>query len=348
MGTAAFPTADVCYATVDFADSLDHLAIVLWQDLAVLWPRMKKHRVFTISPFCDNEHGWFTFRDRALRLLKSAPPPKLQRELEQARLRNDHTTAKVLAAAIETYRAPTGQHDLHDGSPIRLIRETHRAIMADPISLRTTSSAHLFSLRTAQGTEAAAAAASAAAAAAVVAGIVPSDPATWPCVLGAEDPPPFATSFEFTPATTVAAIVNEWKVGTRRQDGSCGPPVKELEARYGPTVRTGKSSSGSSYRSKKYRGNQAVDNKFAKRKRVYDIIEAEGADGATRLQGLIEAQFGAESPPDEAQVRWLLDSLKEQDPRHAELAARAQTGALKRRKIASAPVAGAPVVGGIV
>jgi len=203
-------------------------------------------------------------------------------------------------------------------------------------------------VRTAQVKEASAVAASAAAAAAVESGIVPSDPESWPCVRSIEYPPPFATSFEFAPVKSVADLVNEWKVGTRRQDGSCGPPVKVLEARYGPTVRTGKSSSGSSYRSKKYRGNQAVDNVFAKRKRVYDIIEAEGTDGATRLQGLIEAQFGDVSPPDEAQVRWLLNYLKEQDPRHAELAARAQTGAQKRQKFVSFPVAGAPVVGGLV
>jgi len=60
------------------------------------------------------------------------------------------------------------------------------------------------------------------------------------------------------------------------------------------------------------------------------------------------ARFGDASPRDEAQVQWLLHSLKEQDPRHAELAAHGQTRPQKRRKTATLPVDSSPVVGGVV
>lgn len=123
MGTDDF---DVCFATRDFADALDHLATVLWQDLAVLWPRMKRHPIFTVSPFSDNSFGWLTYRDRALRLQRDEQPKALDNLAEQARLRNDFETARAITSVAEVMRAPQGSFSLHESS-VQLIRETHRA-----------------------------------------------------------------------------------------------------------------------------------------------------------------------------------------------------------------------------
>lgn len=95
-----------------------------------------------------------------------------------------------------------------------------------------------------------------------------NDPETWP-LASAKDPPPyFALGFTFSTVVSVQELSDEWSLGSLRQDGTRGPPVKALEERYGPAVRTGMGQSGSSYRSKKYRNSQAVDYQFAKRKRV--------------------------------------------------------------------------------
>lgn len=105
--------------------------------------------------------------------------------------------------------------------------------------------------------------------------------------------------------------------------------MKALEEHYGPSVRSGKSK-GHSYRSRRYHQTQKVDNQFAKRKRVYDIVEAEGIDGVKRLQGLIAAQYGSAAASNEEQIRWLFTKLKEDDPRHEALKRRAQEGIAKK------------------
>ena len=112
------------------------------------------------------------------------------------------------------------------------------------------------------------------------------------------------------------------------------PPVRFLESRYGPRVRNGKPSQGSSYRSKAVRGSQRVDNAFAKRKRVYEAIER---GDARQLQGLVDAQFGVGAPPCHDHMTWLFQKLKEDDVRYQDLSSRAKYGAQKRARSGSAP-----------
>jgi hypothetical protein len=133
----------------------------------------------------------------------------------------------------------------------------------------------------------------------------------------------------------VQELSDEWTAGALRQGGTRGPPVKALEEHYGPGVRNGKPNRGSSYRSTRYRKSRTEDNHFAKRKRVYDIIDAEGAEGVTRLQGLIDAKFGtvgAGVSPREDHVQWLFKKLTQDDPSYEKHKERAIEGAHKRRK----------------
>jgi hypothetical protein len=75
---------------------LEHLAVVLWQDLAVLHPYMSDHEVFGTSPFADDSFGFYTFRDQLVARIAASPSAKVEAEAEAARRRGDIQTASVL------------------------------------------------------------------------------------------------------------------------------------------------------------------------------------------------------------------------------------------------------------
>jgi hypothetical protein len=155
---------------------------------------------------------------------------------------------------------------------------------------------------TAAAVSAAAAAARASAEAAADATVSASHPATWRLISPEETLPAFATNFQFGAPPTVRLLFEKYEIG--HDPGGAAPrlpPVKHLEARYGPAVRSGKTG-GFSWRSSHYRGSQRVDNAFSKRKRAFDVFDVEGKEGANRLEARIQTHFGAEYSPSWTQV----------------------------------------------
>ena len=262
-------------------EALDYCADVLWQDLAVLWPQIRNHRIFTVAPFADNTFGWIDYRNSALQTQQDSATQALSLEAELFHRQGNFEVARAMTVAVDAvkaaYSGAPGGMSLQGAAPIRLLRETRAAATetqrAVVSSLGTGSAQFLQSLRAARANEVQAPALSGGS-------IVPSDPtSTWPCIGADDDPPDFALSFHFSKVKNVKELYDDWTAGALRQDGTRGPPVKALEKHYRPGVRNGKQNKGSSYRSMRYRRSRTEDNHFAKRKRVHDVIEAEGAEG---------------------------------------------------------------------
>jgi Transcriptional activator of glycolytic enzymes len=328
VGTPAFPTEDVCYATRDFIALLAHFATVLWQDLAVMWLDMEDNIVFTQHPFADNSVGWVEFRDKARAFVAACPSPALSIEAELARQRGDVRQAAVLEVVARECSGAGGAH----------ARDTHRLVAslaasaAAATSLSTLPQAALTALRveraaaTRQAEEAGAAAAEALAAEAA---INLKDPRSWPKVGPNETLPKFASSYEFESVISPQEVADEFLRGAEGK-----PAVRDLEEAYGPSIRTGSKLTGSSYRSRKVdpRGTQRKDNAFSKRKLAYDIIESEGEEGVTRLEAMVTAKFGSDAQATTGQMEWLFRALTSERDGFEKRSQNAKEGAKKRAR----------------
>lgn len=124
--------------------ALRHFATVLWQDLAVLWPRMKKHPIFSQRPFSDNSFGWITFREKVALKVADSPSPELTEAAERARRRGDIMQAQVLSMVAKEARAAAAV----PARPHPMLEETHQMVSSlVTTSLCTLSPTALASLR---------------------------------------------------------------------------------------------------------------------------------------------------------------------------------------------------------
>ena len=132
--------------------------------------------------------------------------------------------------------------------------------------------------------------------------------------------------FEFKSVASVKELEEKYMSGA--------PAVRDLEAKYGPGVRNGKKGKGSSYRSKAlHGGSQRKDNAFAKRKLVYEAIEAEGEAGVKRLQGMIAKNFGEQESPSVSHMEWLYKQLASERAGFEKKSKAAAEGAKKRKRV---------------
>ena len=325
VDTLAYPTNLVCGATRDYIEIMEYRAMVLWQDLAVLHPKMRNHPIFAVSPFNGNAHGFLDFKERQTAAVVAFPSLELGQAARDAQARGDLQTADVLSKALPLFAglANGPSSSFMAGSPLRLLQEAHHAVVqraARPLL-----------------TEPPAPAAAQVAQTAALAAAVASDPITWPAVPATGLLPYFATAFEFRNVLTLEALSVEWTLGSLGVGGGDrGPPVKHLELHYGPSARNGKGT-GASYRSKHLRGgSQRVDNAYNKRKVFYQIVDSQGSAGVALLQVELEGNFGGAAAvvaaPSWSQVSWILDQLIERDVSYGAHRQRGVQGAAKRQR----------------
>ena len=193
LDTPAFPTADVDLATRDFFELLDHLAIVIWQDLSVA-DFMSRHVVFTKPPFSDDQFGFLTFRGKVRSAMRDAPSSHVEVAVFEARRDGDLRTARMLTHLQRAIAGgPPGA-----STQSRIVTETHRMVTA--LTTRVEGSQGRLTIEVHGAGRASVvpvAAATAAAPAVGPLGVIPSDSSTWPSVSANGILPTFATAFEF-------------------------------------------------------------------------------------------------------------------------------------------------------
>lgn len=304
---------------------MEHLAVVGWQDLVVLRPFMGNNPIYTRKPFNNDDYGFLTFEAELNAILTAAPSAAAVASETAARIRGDLQTAEVIRSLIPVVAVASRANAL-EGSPMRMIRGIHAAV-TDPLGGRDSvadvprQQLHFSREPT----------------------VDIQNASTWPIVQSQGTLPLFATSFEFSHASSLAELRDEYLFGRLLSNGQRLPSVKQLELSYGPQIRTGSVSMGSSYRSKRVNGSQRKDNDFARRRPFYQIVDSEGDAGVERLLDQIKASslFQLESWKSTA---WLLDELRigrvASDPVAKKKSEGAKAGAFasKKRHRGDAPV----------
>jgi hypothetical protein len=332
MDTPTFPKERVGGATRGWVEVLEHLAVVLIQDLAVLHPKMKKHPVFGVAPFNDNTFGFFDFMDASKKAAQDAPAAGLQCTAEAAAERGDEHCAnfarEVLAGALAirhgadgaTRAAVASSAMTLAESPMRRIREVHDAVVGNgALRLREGPGTRrvLDLAEEADVTE--------------TANVVASDPSTWPTGAqagAARALPLFVRAFTFPKIVDVSGAYQAYFHGT-----SGGPAILDLDTRYGASIRTGSAAKGWSWHSQHERGdNRALEKKLAKFRAIFSYLRDKGEGATALLQDKIDAQFPGQRPS-VAQITWLNNNLRQETPEFGKNRQRAITGAKKRKKI---------------
>ncbi|KAJ8600106.1 hypothetical protein CTAYLR_003464 [Chrysophaeum taylorii] len=108
-----FNKDDLDLATKQFVEVVEHLAVVLCQDLVVLYGNMKHFHVFSHAPFNDDAYGFLTFRQELLQAMTDQGANQLQRTAEAAQERGDEKCAAFarevlgsVATMLEQHKAP--------------------------------------------------------------------------------------------------------------------------------------------------------------------------------------------------------------------------------------------------
>jgi hypothetical protein len=318
---------------------LEYLAEVLWQDNAFIFMRgcMTQDPMFKLSPFNDNTFGFLDFVEELRSRMRSIPSAEVIDAADQAKIRGDTQTASVLEKFLPFLSSSIAMSSTSVESE-RIIRDHVRdsqifqkrvSTFIDNFTPLDLSTKELSPSIPAQTYNV-------------------SDPMSWPSVSPDGVLPHFASSFEFSPCSSLQKLDEEYRQGLVLPCGRRKPSVLALETYYGPSVRTGSLSSGFSYRSKRVRsGSQRVDNEFSKRKPFYDIIDAEGDAGVARLNTLVASKYTSQSLES---TNWLLSHLKreliEADPIRRARSEAAKAGAAKstkRHRSVAAPDDGATI-----
>ncbi|KAJ8605224.1 hypothetical protein CTAYLR_000472 [Chrysophaeum taylorii] len=297
-----FSDSDLDVATKQFVELVEHLAVVLCQDLAFLYEKMKHFHVFSHTPFNDDTYGFFTFRQQLLQAMKDEGVNQLQRTAEAAQERGEKKCASFARDLLGSVAEMLEQHKVTGsasclsakpiemrltGTPARHISELHDRICGNgaiptfPTLLpETPPRASAADLNDASDE-------------ALLFGqqrLVVSDVSTWPV-----DPPALpnfalATKLALCPAT-IKELAEEYFRGV-----SGGAPLKYLDECYGPVRRPGTGKAGFSWRSARARDPRGKSRKFntayEKRKPIFDFLEKHGEQqGVAQLQARVKARL---------------------------------------------------------
>ncbi|KAJ8613621.1 hypothetical protein CTAYLR_010470 [Chrysophaeum taylorii] len=298
-----FNKDDLDLATKQFVEVVEHLAVVLCQDLAVLYGKMKHFHVFSHAPFNDDTYGFLTFRQELLQAMTDQGANQLQRTAEAAQERGDEKCAAFAREVLGSVATMLEQHKVTgsasgppaqpiqmrlSGTPARHISEIHDQICGNDAPRRLTGAIsdplrplplcfqrYRHGLRpptqtTPQRTPFC---------------LVNKD---WLCRInrpGRLTPalPNFAlaTKLASCPAT-IGELAEEYFRGV-----GIGAPLKYLDEYYGPIRRPGTGKTGFSWRSARARDPRGKSRKFntayEKRKPIFDYLEKHGEQQGVKL-----------------------------------------------------------------
>jgi len=301
----------------EWIEMLEYLAVVLVQDLAVLYEKMKKHVVFSYEPFSDDTYGFFTYRESLFEAMRNNAATRLQQTAQNAHERGDERCAQFASDVLTSVGAmlgqnfmpssgaaraafPTVSHSL-DGTPRRQLNEIHAAVVVSTTPTQE-HEARVSSNSAAPSTPRAASPPTHDTAHDTPqpylfqqAPVVVNDPSTWP-----EDPdelPPFVRNVVLCDKPrTIRQIYTEYKYGLNG-----GPALKSLEEFYGPSKRNGRGSNPKfSWRSKQTRGlalvngeetvSRAFEQSYARRADLCHYIDREIEEGQSEAAAISALQ----------------------------------------------------------
>ncbi|KAJ8603432.1 hypothetical protein CTAYLR_003960 [Chrysophaeum taylorii] len=325
-----FNKDDLDLATKQFVEVVEHLAVVLWQDLAVLYGKMKHFHVFSHAPFNDDAYGFLTFRQELLQAMTDQGANQLQRTAEAAQERGDEKCAAFAREVLGSVATMLEQHKVTgsasgppaqpiqmrlSGTPARHISEIHDQICGNdaPRSLTGAISdppATTPALFPETPPRASAADSNDASDDALLFGqqrLVVSDKSTWPV-----DPPALPNFALATKLASCPATIGELAEEYFRGVGG-GAPLKYLDEYYGPIRRPGTGKTGFSWRSARARDPRGKSRKFntayEKRKPIFDYIEKHGEQqGVKLLEDRVNARL---QPGQESNWKAICDLLPE-------------------------------------
>ena len=368
IGTEEFPERLVDHATRQFIELLEYLRVVYVQDLAVLWPRMKKHVVYTIPPF--NSLAFHDYREKLEQAIKDFDVTQMRETAQMAiergsdqmaqlardclkivlRARNENLEDGPVPAPVPLARAPAraaAPEMRIVGTPVRQINAIHARVCANnannaalPVVYRPPAAAASTDADEPPSSEPEPEPEPTASAPTLLFGIEPInplDPSTWPKNPDRDSLPFLAKTARLSTALkTVQGVADEWYRGV---EGN--PPIKYLEEFYGPGApanRTGRGSMPYSWRSGACRkdGRDFEKNHFNKRKPIYAYLEEKGeAAGVTELARLIKEAHPNQDPAP-AHLEWLRRELVSGTDKHEKYSIAAKEGAKKRTAAAKA------------
>ena len=245
---------------------MDHLAIVMLQDVAVAFDDFQGQPFMAQAPF--NSRAFQDFRGELLAKIAALPQETAMETAEAAQARGDiHTAAAIREVSAVAMAAGMSAAGKAAGRG----RGGKTPVLLQPSAIRQIEQIHQATVRKSGGSHAGASQP----AASLGSDFDIKDPDTWP---DGKDLPAFASAAQFAVLSEPSDFVLEYTCGL-----ADGPAISHLEAKYGPAKRKGKRQ-GFSWRSKDTRdGSRALDVEWGKRAAAYKMIDKKGETEAIRM-----------------------------------------------------------------